>query len=232
MALSKKILAGLAGLMVIGSAGAALAAPAVATTNVNVRTGPGGGYAVVDALRRGDRVEVEGCERGWCYVTKRGPDGWVSGRYLAEPRFPSRPSVNFSFNFGRPPIFRPDRPGRPDWDGPGRPDYGPGRPGGRPDRDDDRGGPDRGGPDRGGPDRGGPDRGGPDRGGPDRGGPDRGGPDRGGPGQGGPDRGGPGGPDRGGPDRGGPDMGPPGNGPDRGGDRCFPGSRDWPECRR
>src|SRR5690606_1582996 len=52
---------------------AANAAPGTATNTVNVRSGPGTGYAVVDALRRGERVDVQRCQGSWCYVVKPGP---------------------------------------------------------------------------------------------------------------------------------------------------------------
>ena len=118
----------LAGAIMLASAAAAFAAPATSTSNVNVRSGPGGSYGVVDLLRRGDRVEVTGCRGGWCYVEKRGPDGWVSANYLDQRGFgggrPSvRPGVNFEFNFGTPPQPQrpqPPRPPRPDnggWNG-------------------------------------------------------------------------------------------------------------------
>ncbi len=64
-------------------AGAALAAPATATSGVNVRTGPGGGYAKVDTLHAGEAVDVKQCQGSWCYVEHNGPDGWVSKNYLA-----------------------------------------------------------------------------------------------------------------------------------------------------
>lgn len=132
--------------ILVGMAGAALAAPAVATTNVNVRSGPGTNYQAVNTLRRGERVDVEGCRAGWCYIDGRGVEGWVSWRYLAETARPNRPATIFQFNFGSPPRWdnprpRPNPPGpsrpgpgRPgdNWDGPGRPgnDWnGPGRPG-------------------------------------------------------------------------------------------------------
>jgi hypothetical protein len=84
MALSKKIITGgLAVLAFVASAAAATAAPAYATGNVNVRSGPGTHYGVIDALRRGEQVDVQQCRGGWCYVEKRGPDGWVSANYLA-----------------------------------------------------------------------------------------------------------------------------------------------------
>lgn len=103
--------------------GPALAAEATAT--VNVRSGPGTAYGVVDVLRPGQRVDIDHClVSGWCYVEKSGPDGWVSRRYLTEtgvsvPQIarPANPDVSisfsvpgFSFSFGdsgfsvRPPV--------------------------------------------------------------------------------------------------------------------------------
>lgn len=78
---AKKV--GLAALIVLGTTAASLAATAYATTNVNVRTGPGPGYAQVDVLRTGEQVEIDRCRGSWCYVIKRGPDGWVSASYLS-----------------------------------------------------------------------------------------------------------------------------------------------------
>ena len=66
----------------IASTMAALAVPAVATTAVNVRSGPGVNFAVVDTLFSGEAVDVTECQGGWCYVEHPGPDGWVSGNYL------------------------------------------------------------------------------------------------------------------------------------------------------
>ena len=141
--------AALSSIMLIGMAGAALAAPAVATANVNVRSGPGTNYQAVSVLRSGERIDVQGCQAGWCYIDGRNVEGWVSWQYLAEVNRPTRPATVFQFNFGSPPRWnapRPDHgpsrpgpgrpghdgPGRPgnDWDGPGRPgNDGPGRPG-------------------------------------------------------------------------------------------------------
>lgn len=83
MALSKKLMTGgFAALALFATAGAAMAAPAYVTTNVNVRSGPGTGYGVIDTLRRGEQVDVQQCSGSWCFVEKRGPDGWVSANYL------------------------------------------------------------------------------------------------------------------------------------------------------
>jgi len=86
----------------------ASAAPAQATGSVNVRSGPGTSYGVVDTLRAGQQVEVLGCRSGWCYIEKSGPDGYVSANYLrrgsgggsgggSSDRFD--PDFNLSFNF-------------------------------------------------------------------------------------------------------------------------------------
>jgi uncharacterized protein YraI len=60
-----------------------LAQAATATSSVNVRSGPGTNYSVVDTLRAGEQVDIDRCTGGWCYVEKSGPDGWVSSRYLS-----------------------------------------------------------------------------------------------------------------------------------------------------
>lgn len=113
----------LSGAMVLGVAGAAMAAPAVSTGNVNIRSGPGTQYERVGVLARNQLVDVTGCRGGWCYIEQRGRDGWVSANYLQAERrqSSSRPSVNFSFSFGNVPEAprpqRPQRPQRPDWNG-------------------------------------------------------------------------------------------------------------------
>ena len=59
----------------------------VATSPVNVRTGPGTNFSKIDRLDSGERVEVSQCsnDRRWCYVTHDGPDGWVAADYLRVP---------------------------------------------------------------------------------------------------------------------------------------------------
>ncbi len=74
--------------VMVASTIAALAVPATATTGVNVRSGPGTNFAVVDTLHAGQAVNVTECQGGWCYVEKPGPDGWVSGNYLQATEAP------------------------------------------------------------------------------------------------------------------------------------------------
>jgi uncharacterized protein YraI len=99
----------LGGAVLALSAGAAFAA--VATSSVNVRTGPSTSYRVIDTLRPGERVDVTGRSGGWCEVAKSGPNGWVSCAYLADAasRYYRDDGPNFSLSFG----VRPDRPYRP-----------------------------------------------------------------------------------------------------------------------
>jgi uncharacterized protein YraI len=66
---------------------AASAASAFASSTVNVRSGPGTGYAVVDVLRPGQRVEVDYCKGTWCAIEQRGADGWVNANYLSADRY-------------------------------------------------------------------------------------------------------------------------------------------------
>lgn len=83
---------------------AAYAAPGTVTSNVNVRSGPGTNYAVVDTVRRGTQVDVQQCQGSWCYIVKSGPDGWVSSSYLTAaggaPVNPQQPGISFGFSTG------------------------------------------------------------------------------------------------------------------------------------
>jgi uncharacterized protein YraI len=111
---------GLAVLTLGATAASAYAAAAFATGSVNVRSGPGTGYRVVDQLNRGEQVDVRGCQGNWCRVVKAGPDGWVSASYLSSggyddddyydddyydddyrPRY-RRPRVHFNDYYGYP----------------------------------------------------------------------------------------------------------------------------------
>lgn len=77
--------AALGAVLLLGSAGAASAVEAVASAGVNVRTGPGTGFSIVDQLAPGELVDVRECAPNhWCFVEHNGPDGWVSASYLTE----------------------------------------------------------------------------------------------------------------------------------------------------
>jgi hypothetical protein len=98
-------LALLAGLCALPTAVSA----AEARLSVNVRSGPGTGYRIVDRLFRGEDVNVRRCRsNGWCYITHPGPDGWVSARFLVSNNLDDdylggrrvRPDINFSIIIG------------------------------------------------------------------------------------------------------------------------------------
>ena len=134
MALSKKIMAGgLAALALLATSAAAFAAPAYATGNVNVRSGPGTGYAAIDVLTRGQQVDVQQCRGNWCYIEKRGVDGWVSASYLSRGGWDPAPQRPPHWNPAppRPPHWAPNPPRPPHWNpGPHRPPHHPGNSGG------------------------------------------------------------------------------------------------------
>ena len=106
----KKLFAACAALATVAGLGFASSAVAdQATASVNVRSGPGTQYRVLDTLYPGQTVNIETCRsNGWCLIEHSGPDGWVSARYLSNdgsdygsaPVRPS-PNVSFSFSFGR-----------------------------------------------------------------------------------------------------------------------------------
>lgn len=137
MALSKKLMAGgLAALALLATTATAFAAPAFATGNVNVRSGPGTGYSRVDTLRRGEQVEVVECRGSWCFIEKRGPDGWVSANYLSRGGHNGGGWNDGGWNdddwgWDRPPHWNPRPPRPPHWNPrPPRPQPWPGHGGG------------------------------------------------------------------------------------------------------
>lgn len=58
--------------------------PAVATTNVNLRQGPGTTYTVITTIPAGAPVEVSGCQGQWCQVTFQGQNGYVIATSLGQ----------------------------------------------------------------------------------------------------------------------------------------------------
>jgi uncharacterized protein YraI len=65
--------------------GAALAASmAVATVDLNIRSGPGPEFPIVGAISANDRASIEGCIQGsrWCQVSYRGKSGWAYTEYM------------------------------------------------------------------------------------------------------------------------------------------------------
>jgi len=81
MTLRTKLLG--AGAALLLSTGAALAVPATAQTDLNVRSGPGTQYPVVGSIQGGETVDAGACTGGWCRVSFSGGSGWASRSYLA-----------------------------------------------------------------------------------------------------------------------------------------------------
>jgi uncharacterized protein YraI len=110
MRLQVSVVVAAVGLMACGSA--ALAVEAEAISAVNVRTGPGTSYGIVDQLTPGEVVNVTECApTNFCFVERAGPDGWVSATYLTSPEpeeaapeeeegSGSNPDCSFGFVFG------------------------------------------------------------------------------------------------------------------------------------
>lgn len=87
-------------------------------TALNMRTGPGTGYARITVIPAGGAVQVYNCTRSWCKVNWRGRVGWASARYLSGSYAPRRyyrtpapyyyggyPYSGFSFFFGSSPRY-------------------------------------------------------------------------------------------------------------------------------
>ena len=58
---------------------------ATATTDLNIRSGPGPQYEVIGVINANDGTTVNGCLEGskWCMVAHNGGEGWVYSDYLA-----------------------------------------------------------------------------------------------------------------------------------------------------
>ncbi|GGK27738.1 DUF1236 domain-containing protein [Salinarimonas ramus] len=79
----------LAGAAALGFAGtfanpAAAQVAATATTDLNMRAGPGPNYEIVDTIVGNDTVTVVGClpSSAWCRVQYQGTEAWAYGDYL------------------------------------------------------------------------------------------------------------------------------------------------------
>lgn len=72
-----------AGLTLSLLSGAAVAAPAGATADINLRSGPGTRYSVVTVIPQGARVERGSCTGNWCRVSWNGYRGYASASFLS-----------------------------------------------------------------------------------------------------------------------------------------------------
>jgi uncharacterized protein YraI len=93
-------------------AGAGLASAAVVENDLNLRSGPGTGYRVIDVMPAGAYARVLSCGGSWCRVAYGGTIGYASASYLGgggayaaapPPVYVAPPPVvSFGFGFGRP----------------------------------------------------------------------------------------------------------------------------------
>lgn len=69
----------------LSSTAAMAAFSATATTDLNIRSGPGPQFEVVGAIASSDTATVNGCIEGskWCQVTYNGTTGWSYSEYLS-----------------------------------------------------------------------------------------------------------------------------------------------------
>jgi uncharacterized protein YraI len=79
------LLVSAAGAALLAMTGAAFAQSAVqATTDLNVRSGPGPQHEVLGVIGAGESATLDGCLEGskWCVVAFNGGQGWVYSDYL------------------------------------------------------------------------------------------------------------------------------------------------------
>jgi uncharacterized protein YraI len=82
-ALSKSILAITAGVMMTGTA-LAQTTTATATTDLNIRSGPGSNFETVGVIGNGESAMVQGCvtDGMWCQIDYNGTSGFAYSDYL------------------------------------------------------------------------------------------------------------------------------------------------------
>jgi uncharacterized protein YraI len=82
--MSVKSSVALAATCLVFAASAHAQTSAVAWTDLNLRAGPGPGFAVLEVIPAQAAVQVDGCLEAadWCRVTHGATQGWASGTYL------------------------------------------------------------------------------------------------------------------------------------------------------
>lgn len=89
-------------------ASAGIASAATVTNDLNLRSGPGTRYGVIDTMPAGAYVRVINCGGSWCRVNWHGRVGYASasylgggGAYASAPVYVAPPPVvRFGFGFG------------------------------------------------------------------------------------------------------------------------------------
>jgi uncharacterized protein YraI len=67
--------------------------------DLNLRSGPGTGYRVIDTMPAGSYVDVLGCTGSWCQVQFAGVTGYASASYLGGGGYAAAPV------YAEPPIY-------------------------------------------------------------------------------------------------------------------------------
>lgn len=95
--------------LVLASAGTALAAPGRATADLNLRSGPGTAYRVIDTMPAGAVVDIRGCRGAWCRVAFEGATGYAAANLLSGPAvgYVARPAPAYVYGAG-PGYWAPD----------------------------------------------------------------------------------------------------------------------------
>ena len=94
----------------------AWAAPAVITTAVNFRAGPGTGYQSFGTIPEESQVDVGDCDASgaWCAVKFSGQEGFVNGKYISRTEA-EKPSWPRSFTTGNGAMLTLFQPQITDW---------------------------------------------------------------------------------------------------------------------
>jgi uncharacterized protein YraI len=73
-------------------------AMAVATTPLNIRSGPGPEYPVTGAIPTNGQAAILGCIEGsqWCQISYNGAQGWAYSQYLTGASIPTLPPVAYT----------------------------------------------------------------------------------------------------------------------------------------
>jgi uncharacterized protein YraI len=79
------------GVLCVGWAASATAAPAYVVTTVNLRAGAGTTHEIIAKIPAGSRVEAANCKDGWCEVTWQGKNGFAIQTALDLSGRPPRP---------------------------------------------------------------------------------------------------------------------------------------------
>src|SRR6185312_3000113 len=72
--------------------------------NVNMRAGPGTGYAVITTIPAGAPIEVIGCS-SWCQVAFGGTEGFASANYVSGARVGTSYGAAAPYAYAAPPVY-------------------------------------------------------------------------------------------------------------------------------